>query len=97
MNLITTLELASICADAVTKHNRRPVIKATYLTVEDCLPFVNELARAQAGDCVHISKGAMGQDDYVALDKFIDGQRIWETEPQQYADDFAEEMLRHHG
>jgi hypothetical protein len=99
MNIITTIQLAAICADAVTKANRRPVIKGTYLTEADCLPFVNELARAQPGDYVHIGMGAMGQDDYMALDQFIDGQRVWETEPQQYGDpdEFAAEMLRHHG
>lgn len=99
MNIITTLELAAICADTVTKTHGRPVIKGTYLTEADCLPFVNELACAQAGDCVHICKGAMGQDTFVALNQFVDGQRVWETEPQQFfdPDEFAAFMLRHHG
>ncbi len=98
MNIITTEQLVAICCKAAANGYTKPACMAARLVGgEDPLEFCEALMRCQPGDYVHICKGARGQDDYKKLDQFVDGLPVWETEPQQYADDWAEEMLRHHG
>ena len=99
MNIITTEQLISICLKAASNGYTKPSCGAACLGVgENLIDFAEALFRAQPGDCVHISKGAMGQDSYEKLAATADdGLPLWETRPQQYAEDFAEEMLRHHG
>lgn len=98
MNIITTEQLVSICAKAASNGYTKPSCGSAYLAAgEDPRPFCDELLRIQPGGCVHISRGAMGMDSYCKLNQSVDGLPVWETEPQQYAEDFAEEMLRHHG
>ena len=99
MNIITTEQLISICCKAASDGYTKPSCGAAYLAADqNPIDFAEALFRAQPGDCVHISKGAMGMDSYSKLAANAeDGLPLWETEPQQYADDFAEEMLRHHG
>ena len=98
MNIITTEQLIAICAKAAANGYTKPACMGARLVFgEDPLEFCEAMMRCEPGDCVHICNGAMGQDDYRKLDHYVDGLPVWETEPQQYADDFAEEMLRHHG
>ena len=98
MNIITTEQLVSICAKAASNGYTKPSCGAAYLAAdEDPIAFCDALMRAQPGDYVHISHGAMGMDSYCKLDRYVDGLPLWETFPQQYENDFAEEMIRHHG
>ena len=101
MNIITTEQLVGICIKATRDYWVKPVCGAARLGEnEDPLAFAEALFRCPVGEYVHISHGAMGQDDYMKLAaQGDDGLPLWETQPQQCEDpdEWAAEMLRHHG
>lgn len=98
MNIITTEQLVAICAKAAANGYTKPACMGARLVGgENPIEFCEAMMRCEPGAYVFICKGAMGQDAYRKLDYFVECLPVWETEPQQYAEDFAEEMLRHHG